>query len=201
MGGVIIEFNPYFCRETNYLMTMKYYIYKNGQQSGPFDKSELVSKGLDINTMVWCEGMPNWMPVTHVPEIAVLLSQVPPAPPQPQPLPNPPAPKPNPGQGTTVDFGQAINICFKKYADFDGRASMSEYLFFVLFSVPVIFVTMGLGYFVVLLPLLAACSRRLHDTGRSGWWQLLNMVPLANILLLVWLIEASHDDNEYGPRP
>lgn len=54
----------------------------------------------------------------------------------------------------------------------------------------------------VLLPSLAVGVRRLHDTGRSGWWMLLAIVPLVNILLLVFFIqEGATGPNEYGPDP
>jgi uncharacterized membrane protein YhaH (DUF805 family) len=54
----------------------------------------------------------------------------------------------------------------------------------------------------LVLPYVAATVRRLHDTGRSGWWYLLNVVPLIGpVVLLVWTVSDSHPDNEYGPNP
>ncbi len=179
---------------------MKYFIANDGQQSGPFEVSELISKGLNVNSYVWCEGMPNWMPATHVPEVAVLLSQVPPTkvyPPN-QSYNNPNC-NPQPGKG--VDFGQAISICFKKYADFEGRASRSEFWFFYLFNMILSMVTCGIACLATIIPTYAVAARRLHDTGRSGWWLLLGLVPIVGLILIVWWIEDSHEDNEYGPRP
>ena len=59
---------------------MKYFIVNNGQQAGPFELHELLANGLNANSYVWCEGMPNWLPATQVPEVAALLQQAPPPP-------------------------------------------------------------------------------------------------------------------------
>lgn len=53
---------------------MKYYIAENGQQSGPFEPSELLAHGLTVNSLVWCEGMANWTSASQVPELMALLS-------------------------------------------------------------------------------------------------------------------------------
>ena len=70
---------------------------------------------------------------------------------------------------------QAVKICLKKFFDFTGRARRSEYWWFVLFVMIVSMVVNILGLIVGLLlsiAQLAALTRRLHDTGRSGWWVL-----------------------------
>ena len=103
----------------------------------------------------------------------------------------------------------------KKYADFGGRARRTEYWMFTLINVIVAlviaFVSAKIGmywlYFVylvaVLLPSLAVGIRRLHDTGRSGWWLLVALVPLLGaIVLLIWMIQDSQPgDNQYGANP
>lgn len=110
----------------------------------------------------------------------------------------------------------------KKYADFTGRARRKEYWFFVLFYLIIVIVlgiidgmigtTMqgaGIGILTCIymlamfLPGLAVTVRRLHDTGRSGWWVLINLVPLIGaIVLLVFLFSDSQPGtNEYGPSP
>ena len=55
----------------------------------------------------------------------------------------------------------------------------------------------------VLLPSLAVGTRRLHDTGRSGWWQLLFLIPLVGlIVLLYWFaLPGGTGDNQYGDDP
>lgn len=113
-------------------------------------------------------------------------------------------------------FSESVKICISKFADFSGRASRSEYWWWVLFSVPVYFVLSIVKYslsaessldaqgngsidvlFVLVglaltVPSLAVGSRRLHDTGRSGWLQLLWLVPVVGpLLVLYFLVQES----------
>ena len=100
-----------------------------------------------------------------------------------------------------MTFQESIRQCFLKYAEFNGRASRAEYWWFFLFVVLAGGVLSALGnklagafYLATLLPSLAAASRRLHDTERSGWWQLVALVPLVGlIVLLVFLTQKSRD--------
>jgi uncharacterized membrane protein YhaH (DUF805 family) len=104
----------------------------------------------------------------------------------------------------------------KNYVGFQGRARRKEYWMFVLFSVIVSIVLTiiesilsvsqvltGLYSLAILLPSLAVGVRRLHDTGRSGWWLLIGLIPLIGaIILLVFMCQDSQEkDNEYGPNP
>ena len=104
-----------------------------------------------------------------------------------------------------MTFGESISICFKKYATFDGRASRSEYWWFVLFT---FLVSMGTGIIsetlsglfslAVLLPSLAVGARRLHDTDRSGWFLLLWIIPVIGwIVLVIWAIQEGKEPNRY----
>ena len=104
-----------------------------------------------------------------------------------------------------MTFGESISICFKKYASFDGRASRSEYWWFVLFT---FLVSMGTGIIsetlsglfslAVLLPSLAVGARRLHDTDRSGWFLLLWFIPVLGwIVLVIWAIQEGKEPNRY----
>lgn len=85
-----------------------------------------------------------------------------------------------------MDPVEAVKTCLKKFIDFTGRARRSEYWWFFLFTIIVSSVFSFLGGFfpvftyigllcslVLMIPTLAALTRRLHDTGRSGWWVLL----------------------------
>jgi uncharacterized membrane protein YhaH (DUF805 family) len=103
----------------------------------------------------------------------------------------------------------------KKYAVFSGRARRKEYWMFFLFNCIVSFVIgfvfgfigriLGVGLsspimsiytLAVLTPGIAVAIRRMHDTGRSGWYVL---VPLLN---LVYLCQDSEPgENAYGPNP
>ena len=196
---------------------MKYFIVNNGQQAGPFELHELLANGLNANSYVWCEGMPNWLPATQVPEVAALLQQTPPPPGYQQPYQQPGYQQPGsqqpgyqqpgyqqpyPQQPKSMDFGEAIKVCFNKFADFNGRARRSEFWWFQLFAYLVSSITCGIGGLVLLIPLLAVTSRRLHDTGHSGWWQLIQLVPFGVILIIIWGVQDSDPGpNEYGPNP
>ena len=110
-----------------------------------------------------------------------------------------------------MTFTKSIEICFNKFANFDGRASKSEFWWFQLFYIIVLIVGMLLdsllgyrelfywiGYIVCLLPGLAVGSRRLHDTNRTGWWQLLYLTFIGVIVLIVWWVADGGKKNKYG---
>lgn len=108
----------------------------------------------------------------------------------------------------TMTFYEAIRVCLIKYAEFSGRASRSEFWWFALF---VILVSGALQYLsqnlssifliAMLLPLLAAGTRRLRDSGRSGWLQLFLLVPVGGIVLLgiLWALPAASPLQEDTP--
>lgn len=116
-----------------------------------------------------------------------------------------------------MNFSMAISTCLSKYATFSGRASRSEYWWFYLFTLLMSWaasvvgaVTMedggdlfsGLVALVFFIPTIAAGSRRLHDMGRSGWWQLLVLTIIGVILLIVWYASDSEKaTNKYGEYP
>jgi uncharacterized membrane protein YhaH (DUF805 family) len=109
-----------------------------------------------------------------------------------------------------------------KYATFTGRARRKEYWYFVLFYVLAFIVLavvdevtgtldeeagIGLlsGIFVLatIVPLIAVTVRRLHDTDRSGWWVLLNLVPIIGgiVLLVFTVLDSQPGANRFGPNP
>ena len=106
--------------------------------------------------------------------------------------------------------------CFKKYAEFSGRARRKEYWMFILFNMLVAFgvnivdAVLGMegvlaaGYsLAALIPAWAVFTRRMHDIGKSGWWWLIGLVPIVGaIVLLVFMCKDSQPgDNAYGPNP
>lgn len=110
-----------------------------------------------------------------------------------------------------MSFADSIRTVLSKYADFSGRARRSEYWYWflavlavnvvlVVLSVDILRLLFGLA---VLIPGIAVAVRRLHDTGRSGWWILIALIPLVGaILLIVWLATDSDPaPNQYGPSP
>jgi uncharacterized membrane protein YhaH (DUF805 family) len=131
-----------------------------------------------------------------------------------------------------MTFQESIKTCLSKYVTWKGRASRSEFWFFMLFAVLCAIVaslvdsilgtsiktvnpltgleqSAGYGYVYMLvalglfLPNLSVMVRRLHDTGRSGWWYWIVLIPLVGaILLIVWFAtKGTTGDNEYGADP
>jgi uncharacterized membrane protein YhaH (DUF805 family) len=105
----------------------------------------------------------------------------------------------------------------KKYAVFSGRARRKEYWMFFLFNMIVSFLLglvlgfvgsfLGVGATLgsiggtiytlgIIVPSIAVAVRRMHDSGRSGWWLL---VPVANLIFL--FVDSQEGENEYGPNP
>ena len=71
----------------------------------------------------------------------------------------------------------------------------------LVFVVLVLLVTVVTTVALV-LPSLAVAVRRLHDTSRSGWWLFIVIIPVIGaIILIVWWVQDSQVDNEYGPSP
>jgi uncharacterized membrane protein YhaH (DUF805 family) len=109
----------------------------------------------------------------------------------------------------------------RQYAEFEGRARRKEYWMFVLVNLligcglavldSVLHWTTSLGYgrlsgfyeLAMLVPSLAVGARRLHDIGRSGWWQLIVLVPFAGVIVLIvfFAIDGQAGSNEYGADP
>jgi len=98
----------------------------------------------------------------------------------------------------------------KRYADFTGRASRQEYWMYILIYMIINIVLAVLGLELIsalvglglLIPSVSIATRRLHDTGRSGWWQLIGLIPIIGlIVLIVFLVQDSHDENDYGVNP
>jgi len=109
----------------------------------------------------------------------------------------------------------------KKYAAFTGRARRREYWTFtivndiislvlsVIEDLTGIAAETDIGVLIVifslfvLIPSLAVSVRRLHDTGRSGWWLLIGLIPIigALVLLIFFVLDSQAGTNEYGPSP
>lgn len=133
----------------------------------------------------------------------------------------------NIGKVDVMSFGAAIKSFWTNYANFNGRARRSEYWFISLFlfltnsaaaAIDLVllegdvdqFLANGGGGIVGLLwilativPALAVQIRRLHDTGKSGWWVLIGLVPFAGAVVLVifYLLDSDLGENKFGPSP
>jgi uncharacterized membrane protein YhaH (DUF805 family) len=110
----------------------------------------------------------------------------------------------------------------QKYAVFSGRARRAELWMFALIN---LLISIGLAIvdsilgtsgaaagsgvlgtvysLAVLIPSIAVGVRRLHDTGRSGWWYLIVFVPLVGWIALIyfWVLDSQPGSNQYGPNP
>lgn len=120
----------------------------------------------------------------------------------------------------------AIKSVFSNYFNFQGRARRSEYWWWYLFNILLVIVflmvmvpladpqasadlfagigglLLGLWMLATFIPTLAVSVRRLHDSGKSGWWYLISFVPLGGIVLLIFFIlDTEPGENQYGPDP
>lgn len=116
--------------------------------------------------------------------------------------PNPNYPDPERG---IVGFGEAISICFKKYANFKGRAPRAEFWWFYLLSV-IAGIIPFLGWIAslaLIVPSLAVTWRRLHDIGKGGGWFFIGLIPIVGwILMIIWLTKSGEPHpNRFGPNP
>ncbi len=110
---------------------------------------------------------------------------------------------------------ESVKTCFKKYGVIEGRASRSEYWFFILFyalislpleffayenlNIAIIELIITIGF---LIPTITVATRRLHDVNRSGWWQLISFTIIGIIPLLYWLCKNSDEENNrFGSNP
>ncbi len=125
-----------------------------------------------------------------------------------------------------MNFVDAVKSAFARFADFATRSSRSEYWWFMLFYFLVGLVVSIIGFtiessvfgqgmemtsgiidllvfLVFIVPTISVTARRLHDIGRSGWWQLMALIPLLGaLILLFWVVKRGEDgDNRFGANP
>lgn len=122
-----------------------------------------------------------------------------------------------------MSYKEAVTSCFMKYVQFSGRASRSEYWWFMLFSFLVSSVLEGLAYLVgtptdpnlfislllyafglvIFLPTLAVSVRRMHDLGKGGGWIFISAVPLIGWIWYIVLAATPGEpfENRFGPVP
>lgn len=193
-------------------MTKAWHYAWAGKSEGPVDDlaiRDLIRAGrIKADTLIWSEGMADWQRADlHFPFAPPPLTTA--MPPLPQGAQMSPQFARDGGQGAAPPraFGEAIKVCFQKYATFKGRASRSEYWWFFLFCILLGFVggflegIMGrdgatlsaIASLATFLPSLSVTVRRLHDTDRSGWWIggfYLAMIPVG---VIAGLIAAAAD--------
>jgi uncharacterized membrane protein YhaH (DUF805 family) len=134
-------------------------------------------------------------------------------------VPPPPPPANYTGGGGTPQpmanplIGYWKKVVLENYANFSGRARRAEFWWYFLANFIVslvlnllqaaasIFVVLVVIYgLAVLIPGLAVGVRRLHDTGKSGWWLLIALIPIVGIIVLIvfWAADSTPGANDYG---
>ncbi|MBW3095725.1 DUF805 domain-containing protein [Pseudohoeflea coraliihabitans] len=206
----------------------RWYYAENNERRGPVAEQEaalLVRDGIiGPNTLVWSEGMSDWAPAdTAMPHLFAGTAGATAAPGQPPhagttaqasfppgdqgPLPSHP-----------TDFVSSVKTVLSKYATFTGRARRPEYWWYVLFYFVGGLVTGFLDGLLfgaaadfsplntiftlaLIIPSIAVTARRLHDIGRSGWWQLIWFIPLVGWIVMIYWTTRRGDElsNRYGP--
>ena len=90
-----------------------------------------------------------------------------------------------------MNFWTAIRTCFAKYAIFRGRATRPEFWWLWLF-------TFLCQFLLGQVDKSMAPPEAMHGAGRSGWWQLLVLIPLIGwLVLLYWLVQPSRESAAY----
>ncbi|GAC1372726.1 MAG: DUF805 domain-containing protein [Aquirhabdus sp.] len=108
-----------------------------------------------------------------------------------------------------------LDVLKNKYALFEGRARREEFWMFTLISIIISIVVgfvaraIGLNFLAavyslaILVPSIAVAARRLHDINKSGWWQLVGIIPIIGwIIVIIWYATDSDEgSNQYGENP
>ncbi|QKV18591.1 DUF805 domain-containing protein [Oricola thermophila] len=200
---------------------------RDNEQNGPVDIAEIdtliSARKIGPDTLVWREGMSDWQPAaTALPGSSIPSSWPSPSAKRPHNATQPPD---RGSSGTDAKathhpsgFRECVMHCFSNYARFRGRARRPEFWYFAIFNYAVLagliaiapylsnlprkHELLGVAYLLaVFVPSLAVGVRRLHDTGRSGWWLLIWLVPVIGPIALVILFASRGEDveNRFGP--
>ncbi len=194
-------------------MSKDWYYAEEGTSKGPLSQTEfdrLVANGtIRSNTLVWQEGMEDWLPLGNAAT-------------QPTSEPMPPRARygdmEDPARADANSFVGALKDGFARYVDFKTRSTRSQFWWWALWSILLGFgtsmldVMAGMGdvgplnsllSLAMFLPSLALAVRRLHDIGRSGWWYLMIFVPVIGwIVLIVFFCTATQEEpNQWGNPP
>ena len=111
-----------------------------------------------------------------------------------------------------MNFVESIQTCYKKFFDFSGRASKSEYWWFQLYNAIIYVLTFifqgdlvllfSILIIVNLIPMYAVGVRRIHDSDKSGWFVLISLIPLIGLYIFVLLLQdGSKGKNRFGVKP
>lgn len=194
-------------------MSTEWYYAVEGASIGPVSQSEfesLVRSGtIRSDTLVWQEGMADWLPYGR----ADAISDEQPLSPR-----MPGSDTADPARADANTFMGALKDGFARYVDFKTRSTRSQYWWFtlwmILFSIGAAMIDgmMGMGdsgpvgllvSLGTFLPSIAIGIRRLHDIGRTGWWFLIVLVPLIGwiVLIVFWCTRTQEEPNRWGMPP
>ncbi|QUJ75972.1 DUF805 domain-containing protein [Sulfitobacter albidus] len=194
-------------------MAQEWYFAFEGTSKGPIDQDEfedLIANGtIRSDTLVWQEGMEDWIPLAQ----ARSVSRTPPQPPR-----RPVSDMQDPAREDANSFMGALKDGFARYVDFRTRSTRSQFWWWMVWMILLGGLTGGLdaalGFYDVgpinglfslatLLPSIAVAIRRLHDIGRTGWWVLLYFIPILGwIVLIIFYCQRSQDHaNQWGNEP
>jgi len=189
---------------------MKKYFYSDGKEKhGPLSLDELKETDMTNETLIWFEGLDDWIPAGELDEMKAILEL------QPPPIFTEekneliePEEKivevfnKNERRGRTTKKGM-----FSSPFSFDGRIRRTEYgISFIIYVIVAAFANaisesgeipiIGLAYIPILWFLWAQGAKRCHDVGNNGWWQ---FIPF----YLFWLLfqDGQPGINEYGHNP
>lgn len=194
-------------------MSKDWYYAVEGASNGPVSDAEfeqLVAGGtIRSDTLVWQEGMEDWLPYARAQGSGGAVPMPPHAPVH---------DGHDPARADANTFVGALKDGFARYVDFKTRSTRSQYWWFTLWSLIISIVTgtidlsLGMGdtgpvgliaSIVLFLPSIAVAIRRLHDIGRTGWWMLLVFIPLIGwiVLLVFYCTKSEGYPNKWGPEP
>lgn len=194
-------------------MTTDWYYAVEGTSNGPVSAEEfeqLVAVGtIRSDTLVWQEGMEDWLPFSRAAGQDSGAAM---------PPPSPVNDTEDPARPDANTFVGAIKDALARYVDFKTRSTRSQFWWWVLGYILVCIVaamidgTLGMGdsgpvgllvSLALLLPSIAISIRRLHDIGRTGWWLLLMFLPLIGsiVLLVFYCTKTQPAANQWGLPP
>jgi len=194
----------------------QWYYVVDQERRGPLTQSDMIDlahkEEIVPDTLVWTGGMENWEPASK----AFADHGIEPSSVGAMPMPERSEANQTFASDHPETFSDAIKTVFSRYATFAGRARRPEFWWFVLFVLGtslalsfVDFAVLGMPDMSpltnifslgILVPNLAVTARRLHDVGRSGWWQLLLFVPIIGLIVIIFWCAQKGDPgaNKFG---
>ncbi|MCX7566558.1 DUF805 domain-containing protein [Sulfitobacter sp. F26169L] len=195
-------------------MRTEWYYAVEGTSHGPVNQAEferLVSAGtIRSDTLVWQEGMEDWLPYNRAGAASEGA-----APMQPR---MPVSEAHDPAREDANTFVGALKDGFARYVDFKTRSTRSQFWWWTLWSIIISMVSTAVDFSIgagdsgpvglltslaMFIPSIAVACRRLHDIGRTGWWQLLMFIPLIGwiVLIVFYCTRTQEEANQWGMPP